>query len=100
MGRLGFQCLVSEELQSPIITSFLEPPAGSGYAFSRFYTELKSRGFVIYPGKVSRAATFRIGTIGDVHPETIRLLVQAIEECMFWESARNSPEAQSMYTES
>ena len=100
MGRLGFPCLVPEELQSPIITSFFEPPADSGYSFSRFYAELKSRGFVIYPGKVSRAATFRIGTIGDVHPETIRRLVQAIEECLFWESPRNSPEAQSMYTES
>jgi len=100
MNRLGFSCLVPEELQSPIITSFLEPPAACGYTFSRFYADLKSRGFVIYPGKVSRASTFRIGTIGDVHPQTIRLLVQAVEECMTWERARNSPEPQSMYTES
>jgi len=99
MRRLGFGCLVAEEVQSPIITSFLEPPEASGYRFSRFYADLKSRGFVIYPGKVSRAATFRIGTIGDVYPQTVRLLLQAVEACMSWETERNSPEAQPMYTE-
>jgi 2-aminoethylphosphonate-pyruvate transaminase len=83
MTRLGFSCLLAPEVRSPIITSFLEP-AAAGYSFRRFYDELKSRGFVISPGKVSRASTFRIGTIGDVHSETIRSLLEAVERSMTW----------------
>jgi len=86
MRELGFGCLLDESLQSPIITSFLEPNA-EGYSFSRFYADLKARGFVIYPGKVSHANTFRIGTIGDVDPVTIRSLLAAVHACISWEAA-------------
>jgi len=86
MGRLGFRCLLDENLQSPIITSFLEPSA-SGYSFPRFYEDLKARGFVIYPGKVSRASTFRMGTIGDITPSTIRSLIDAVKDTMSWTPA-------------
>ena len=79
MTGLGFRCLLDEGVQSPIITSFLEP-ADHWYSFPGFYSELKKRGFVIYPGKVSRAATFRIGTIGDIHPSTIRALMGAVRD--------------------
>jgi len=83
MGRLGFSCLLEKELRCPIITSFLEPSA-PGYSFGGFYAALKTRGFVIYPGKVSRADTFRIGTIGDVSPATIRSLISAVHQSMSW----------------
>lgn len=83
MSQLGFQSLLDESLQSPIITSFLEPE-DPGYSFPAFYAGLKSRGFVIYPGKVSLARTFRIGTIGDVTPATMRSLVDAVKDCMSW----------------
>jgi len=33
---------------------------------------------VLYPGKVSQAQTYRIGTIGQVFPDDIRLLVQCV----------------------
>ncbi len=84
MRALGFECLLEDRLQSPFITSFREPTAPA-YSFTRFYSELKKRRFVIYPGKVSRANTFRIGTMGDVHPETIRRLIGAVRESMTWE---------------
>ena len=83
MQGLGFACLLDKELRSPIITSFLEPVA-PGYTFAGFYAALKARGFVIYPGKVSQADTFRIGTIGDVRPATIRSLVSAVQQSMSW----------------
>jgi 2-aminoethylphosphonate-pyruvate transaminase len=83
MRRLGFQCLLPEELQSPFITTFLSP-AESGYDFRRFYHALKARGFVIYPGKVTTADTFRIGTIGDVIPEDIHRLIGTVEASIFW----------------
>ena len=54
------------------------------YDFKTFYDKLKARGFVIYPGKVSKASAFRIGTIGDVHPADMERLLKAIEASMFW----------------
>jgi len=83
MRRLGFQCLLPEALQSPIITTFRTPP-DPGYDFRRFYHALKARGFVIYPGKVTAADTFRIGTIGDVTPDDIHRLIGAVEASLFW----------------
>ena len=83
MSRLGFSCLLDPAVRSPIITSFLEPSA-SGYSFPLFYESLKKHGFVIYPGKVTNADTFRIGTIGDVYPATIRSLIEAVRLSMTW----------------
>jgi 2-aminoethylphosphonate-pyruvate transaminase len=83
MKRLGFNCLLPEAYQSPIITAF-RSPQHPAYDFKRFYAELKSRGFVIYPGKVTTADTFRIGNIGDVTAEEMRRLIDAVKESMFW----------------
>ena len=52
----------------------------TGFDFKAFYTALKSKGFVIYPGKISKADTFRIGNIGDVHPEDFARLVEVVRE--------------------
>lgn len=76
MRSLGFQTLLPDSVQSPIITSFLYP--GNDFNFHAFYQELKSKGFVIYPGKISQADTFRIGNIGDVFPEDFSRLIEAI----------------------
>lgn len=78
MQEAGFQALLEPEKQSPIITSFLFPDAS--FSFPDFYEKLKQRGFVIYPGKVSDANTFRIGTIGDVFPEDFERLTRVIRE--------------------
>ncbi|MCA9027393.1 MAG: 2-aminoethylphosphonate--pyruvate transaminase [Planctomycetaceae bacterium] len=78
MRELGFGTLLTDALHSPIITSFLFPTAS--FNFSQFYDQLKARRFVIYPGKVTNADTFRIGTIGNVHPEDIDELLSAIAE--------------------
>lgn len=83
MGWLNFSCLLPKEHRSPVITTFLGP-AHPGYCFPAFHAALKKRGFVIYPGKVTALDTFRIGTIGDVHPADIRRLVAAVKASMFW----------------
>jgi len=43
-----------------------------------FYKKIKARGFVLYPGKISQADTFRIGNIGEVYPNDIRRLLTVI----------------------
>jgi 2-aminoethylphosphonate-pyruvate transaminase len=76
---LGFRPLIAPEHRSPIITSFLYPEAAS-FSFEELYAALKRRRFVIYPGKVSQAPTFRVGTIGHVFPDDFRHLVRAFRE--------------------
>lgn len=83
MRRLGFRTLLPDAYQGHFITSFYSPESAK-YDFKTFYNLLKSKGFVIYPGKVSKASAFRIGNIGDVYPNDMERLVKAIEESMFW----------------
>jgi len=83
MEELGFRCLLPESCRSPIITSFLNPPHPD-FSFKSFYSRLKADGFVIYPGKVTHAETFRIGNIGNVFPEDMKRLLQAVRKSMYW----------------
>ncbi len=50
------------------------------FNFKDFYQKLKAKGFVIYPGKISQADTFRIGNIGDVFPTDFERLIEAVKE--------------------
>lgn len=84
MRRLGFKTLLADACQSPFITSFYSPE-NEKYDFKMFYDMLKSKGFVIYPGKVSKISAFRIGNIGHVFPEDIKRLLKTIGASMFWE---------------
>jgi len=83
MRKLGFRTLLPDAYQGHFITSFYSPESGK-YDFKTFYDMLKTKGFVIYPGKVSKASAFRIGNIGDVYPADMERLVKAIENSMFW----------------
>ena len=78
MDKMGFRTLLPAALHSPIITSF-HCPVDPLFSFQRFYDELKSRRFVIYPGKVTDADTFRIGTIGHVFADDIDRLLASID---------------------
>lgn len=77
MRDAGYRTLLDDSLQSPIITSFLYPSAD--FSFTELYETLKAKGFVIYPGKISEADTFRIGNIGDVFPEDFRRLAGIVK---------------------
>lgn len=81
MAELGFATFLPPAALSPIITSFLLP-SRPGFDFPAFYRGLSDRGCVIYPGKVSRADCFRIGTIGDLHPPDVAGLLAAIAEVL------------------
>lgn len=79
MATAGFQAFLAPRYQSPIITAFRNP-AHSGFDFRAFYESLKAAGFVIYPGKVSSAPTFRIGTIGEVYVADIEALLVTVRK--------------------
>jgi len=81
MRSLGIQTLLNDELLSPFITTFL-CPSDPAFSFDTFYQALKRRRFVIYPGKVTAADTFRVGTIGNAFPDDFRQLIGAVKESL------------------
>ena len=78
MTALGFVPYVDAADQSYIITSF-HYPNHPRFDFDTFYEALRNRGFITYPGKVSEADCFRIGTIGHLFPEDMRELLVAVD---------------------
>ena len=81
MRRIGFREYLAPERQSDIISSF-RYPEDPAFNFAEFYRLLAARGMVIYPGKVSQADCFRIGTIGRIFPEQVKALVAEIERVL------------------
>ena len=63
MRGMGFETLLPDQIQAPIIVTF-HMPADPRFHFETFYDKLKDRGYVIYPGKLTVADSFRIGCIG------------------------------------
>lgn len=92
MRRLGFRPLLADAVQSPIITAF-HYPADPKFSFTAFYDAMKRRRFVIYPGKVSQAETFRIGNIGRVFPDDMDELIAAAAEAVAELGIETSPAA-------
>lgn len=63
MRAFGFETLLPDELQAPIIVTF-RMPKNPRFDFDAFYARLREQGYVIYPGKLTVADSFRIGCIG------------------------------------
>jgi 2-aminoethylphosphonate-pyruvate transaminase len=81
MRRLGFALYLDEAVQAPIIATF-RMPAHRPLPFSAFYDALAARGFLLYPGKLTRAETFRIGCIGALRPWDFERLLDAVGETL------------------
>lgn len=81
MRRMGFKEYLQPEDQGYIITSFLFP-THPNFDFNRFYEGLNEKDFVIYPGKVGDAGSFRIGSIGRIFESDVRGLLAAIRETL------------------
>jgi 2-aminoethylphosphonate-pyruvate transaminase len=81
MAELGFQAYLEPEDQSYIITTF-RYPQHPGFRFEEFYARLSELGLVIYPGKLTAAPCFRIGTIGRLFPADIEALLTGIRRVL------------------
>jgi 2-aminoethylphosphonate-pyruvate transaminase len=81
MTALGFRPLLPAALQAPIIVTF-HMPKDPRFVFQRFYDGLKDRGYVIYPGKLTVADSFRMGCIGRIYPEQMRGALAAVREVL------------------
>jgi 2-aminoethylphosphonate-pyruvate transaminase len=81
MAAMGFETLVPRALQAPIIVTF-RMPADPAFVFEAFYDRLREKGFVIYPGKLTVAPSFRIGCIGRLGEAEMRGALAAVRETM------------------
>lgn len=81
MRELGFKPLLPDELQAPIIVTF-HMPADPAFEFQAFYDRLSEKGYVIYPGKLTVADSFRVGCIGRIDETVIRGALAAMRETL------------------
>lgn len=81
MAELGFETLVPRPMQAPIIVTFLMP-ADPHFVFEAFYEGLRRKGYIIYPGKLTLADSFRIGCIGRLGEAEMRGALDAVRQTM------------------
>lgn len=79
MKNLGFEAYIDNSHQGPIITTFFYP-AKNNFTFAGMYNYLKTRGYVIYPGKLTERDTFRLGNIGEIYEEDIKRVLSIFRD--------------------
>lgn len=81
MRARGFETLLPDMLQAPIIVTF-RMPKDPAFDFQRFYDGLAARGYLIYPGKLTVAESFRMGCIGRLTPGHMEGALAAVDAVM------------------
>jgi len=81
MREMGFETYLPADKQGVIISTFLFPD-DPNFNFPHLYKSLSDRGMVLYPGKLTKADCFRIGTIGQLYPYDIQNLLSVFKEIL------------------
>ena len=81
MRQMGFRTVVPDEHASPIVATFHNPDHPA-FSFDALFQGMKRRGFVIFPGRLALANTFRIGCMGDVSAADMGRAMEAVAETM------------------
>jgi 2-aminoethylphosphonate-pyruvate transaminase len=76
---MGFETLLPDHLQAPIIVTF-KMPSNPDFNFQFLYDQLKDKGFIIYPGKLTVSPSFRIGCIGNLGTDEMEGVLAAVKE--------------------
>jgi len=79
MREIGFRPLLSDNLQAPIIVTF-HMPADPKFDFESFYRRVGEKGFLLYPGKLTVAPSFRVGCIGGIGAVEMKQALRAIRD--------------------
>lgn len=79
MRKLGFKLYIEPKDQGLIITTFLQP-SHPKFNFKTLYDYLAERNIVIYPGKLSKAPSFRLGNIGELYPKDMYECLDKLKE--------------------
>jgi 2-aminoethylphosphonate-pyruvate transaminase len=81
LAALGLRSFLEPSIQAPIIITF-HAPDDANYDFKTFYQEVKKRGYILYPGKLTQVETFRVGCMGHFGEAGIPGAVAAIGETL------------------
>ncbi len=81
MRQMGFRTVVPDAHASPIVATFHNPD-DPAFSFDALFQGMKRRGYVIFPGRLALANTFRIGCMGAVTEEDIADAMVAVSEVM------------------
>ncbi len=81
MRQMGFRTVVPDEFASPIVATFHNPDHPA-FSFDALFQGMKRRGYVIFPGRLALADTFRIGCMGDITEADIADAMVALDETM------------------
>jgi 2-aminoethylphosphonate-pyruvate transaminase len=81
MAALGFRSYLESAIQAPIIVTF-HAPDDPKYDFKTFYQEVKKRGYILYPGKLTQIETFRVGCMGHFGEAGIPGAVAAVADTL------------------
>jgi 2-aminoethylphosphonate-pyruvate transaminase len=81
MARLGLRSFLPAAIQAPIIVTFHAPDTPR-YTFKSFYDAVKSRGYILYPGKLTTVETFRVGCMGQLGARGIAGAVEAVGQVL------------------
>ena len=54
-------------------------PADPAFDFQTFYDRVKERGYILYPGKLTVAPSFRVGCIGHLQTPDIQAAVDVMK---------------------
>jgi len=81
LASLGIRSFLESAIQAPIIVTF-HAPDDANYDFKTFYQEVKKRGYILYPGKLTQVETFRVGCMGHFGEAGIPGAVAAIGETL------------------
>ncbi len=81
MRQMGFATVVPDVHASPIVATFHNPDHPA-FDFTSLYEGMERRGFIIFPGRLALADTFRIGCMGDVTETDIGDAIAAVAETL------------------
>ncbi len=94
MREMGFRTLLADAVQAPIIVTF-RMPADPNFDFQTFYDSLGRHGYVIYPGKLTVAESFRMGCIGHLGAAEMRGALDAVRATIAEMGVENCAPAQA-----
>jgi 2-aminoethylphosphonate-pyruvate transaminase len=81
MAAIGLRPFLPPAIQAPIIVTF-HAPADKRFVFRDFYERVRAKGFILYPGKLTQVETFRVGCIGAIGADEMRMAVHAIDDTL------------------
>jgi 2-aminoethylphosphonate-pyruvate transaminase len=81
MERLGLKPYIARQYQAPIIAAF-RYPAHPRFQLDSFLRRVREGGYLLYPGKVTDADTFRVGCMGAITSNDMQGAVCAISDAL------------------